>query len=594
MSAYSDQRDAYLNGDYGTTQPVEVEDISLAALAATLQAGFNANHISWNSINWDIFAVGNPNTPPDYSVTRDIDTISVFIPISAVTPPEYIEVTDASGQAVTETVIFDDSGNRITPAQAEALGVIVREDTLELAEGTVLTLDQADGLGVFVTFDSPIPIVDDGGEFILDDNGDLTFSGTETLIQSGVRGRKLDGSLISSEISTDEAKNLGVIIPETGTELVADSGAPLSEADASSMGVTVTFDVPVFELDAYGNPVRIIDSAADLFLAIGGTDDSDHLRNRDYSFPDGNAQERQITGAFMGFAGDDVLYSENVYNPMLMGGKDDDTYILQNLETGNQNVFTQIVESGNDGNDTIISYGNDWAIALDIDGQHLVLSDVGQTDVIVIWDYKVPEAKIENFWFDFDNNGINEHYNFDEFIATLHSRDYWQGSFRSEELGLSRPTLTELTQAVTEAVTLSTQIENYREAGEKTALSIARLYQTALDRTPDEEGLNYWIDRWESEQLSLRLIANEFYLSEEFTSTYGDLDDAGYITQLYANVLDRAPEQSGFDYWTGQLTQEMDRSEVMARFSDSLENKINTEVQLSGLAEDVVAGHWIL
>jgi len=336
------------------------------------------------------------------------------------------------------------------------------------------------------------------------------------------------------------------------------------------------------------------DSAVDLLIAIGGTDGSDHLRNRDYIFDSSNSGgERNITGAFMGFSGDDVLYSANLNNPMLLGGSGDDSYIIESsTTTGN---FTQIVEYGNDANDSVISYENDWSFALDIDSQHLILVDSTQAEMIVFWDYYVPEAKIENFWFDFDKDGLNEQYSHEEFTAKVQAKDFWLGSVAPEALGISRTTLYDLTTAVAGAVTLSEQIEAYRIADFDIARSIAQVYQAAFDREPDTDGLNYWIDQWETVQLSLGDIADGFYNSDEFSSTYGSLSDSDYVTQLYANVLDRTPDEPGAAHWGNVLDAGLGRSYVLERFSESLENQINTELQLNGLSETSPgSGDWVL
>ncbi|OUS09542.1 hypothetical protein A9Q90_03045 [Gammaproteobacteria bacterium 54_18_T64] len=469
----------------GGTSTEDTSVVSLATLGSAIQQAFTSSHIGWNGINWSLFPAiaPHPNLVPDYTITHDLDSISVFVPISAVNPPEFLTEVDQYGRPVTE--------------------------------------DELDELG----------------QVVLDDQGEPV-------------------------------------------------------------------QVPVFVVDEFGNPVRIVDSAADLFLAIGGTDGSDHLRNRDYSFPDGGGEQRQITGAFLGFSGDDVLYSQNLNTPILVGGSGDDSYIIENdydpfrdADQGNifagQGIVTQVVEYGGDDNDSIISYSNEWVWSGDIDGQHLFLSNAEQTNVLIYWNYKVADAKVENFWFDFDQNGLNEHYSYEEFTSTLRDSNGWLGSLQPEVLGISRTTLNDLTQAITEAVTLSDQIESYRLANIDVVLPIARLYQAAFDRTPDLSGLNYWIDQWESVQLSIGQIADGFYISEEFNSTYGNLDDDSYIFQLYANVLDRTPDEVGFDYWVDRLDDGMSRPGVLASFSESLENKINTEVQLSGLAEST-PGNWIL
>jgi len=67
------------------------------------------------------------------------------------------------------------------------------------------------------------------------------------------------------------------------------------------------------------------------------------------------------------------------------------------------------------------------------------------------------------------------------------------------------------------------------------------LYKAAFDRLPDPEDLNYWLGRWEEETLSLSDIADGLYNAVEFSDTYGNLSNTDYITQLYANVLDRHP-----------------------------------------------------
>ncbi|PIE43220.1 MAG: hypothetical protein CSA50_06500 [Gammaproteobacteria bacterium] len=114
-----------------------------------------------------------------------------------------------------------------------------------------------------------------------------------------------------------------------------------------------------------------------------------------------------------------------------------------------------------------------------------------------------------------------------------------------------------------------------RHANKDDVLVIARLYNAAFDRLPDGGGLNYWIDEWES-GVDFQTISRHFYFSEEFRQTYGQLNDVEYIDVLYLNVLDRPPEDAGLDYWVGQLQDGMDRAEVLARFSDSIENIDNT------------------
>jgi hypothetical protein len=103
-----------------------------------------------------------------------------------------------------------------------------------------------------------------------------------------------------------------------------------------------------------------------------------------------------------------------------------------------------------------------------------------------------------------------------------------------------------------------------------------RLYKAALDRTPDAQGLGYWIYSLD-QNVSLKTIAAGFVSSAEFLNKfYGDGSNATFVTALYNNVLDRIPEQSGYNYWVNSLNQGTSRADVLIGFSESPENYANT------------------
>ncbi len=105
-------------------------------------------------------------------------------------------------------------------------------------------------------------------------------------------------------------------------------------------------------------------------------------------------------------------------------------------------------------------------------------------------------------------------------------------------------------------------------------VAIARLYEAGLDRRFDAGGLNFWIDRHEAGQ-SLLQLAGAFLDSTEFTSRFGDDDvmaSAQFATRMYLNVLDRAPDQAGLDFWTKTLNGGASREKVLVDFALSPEN----------------------
>jgi hypothetical protein len=135
------------------------------------------------------------------------------------------------------------------------------------------------------------------------------------------------------------------------------------------------------------------------------------------------------------------------------------------------------------------------------------------------------------------------------------------------------------------------------------AEDVALLYQGALGRSPDPAGLLSWITLANALPASEQAmgayvlsdvsgnyngtlsIAGGFTNSAEFQTKYGSLSDAQFVTQLYANVLDRAPDAGGYATWMGELSAGQTREHVLIGFADSAEaisNAANGFVGQSG------------
>ncbi len=101
-----------------------------------------------------------------------------------------------------------------------------------------------------------------------------------------------------------------------------------------------------------------------------------------------------------------------------------------------------------------------------------------------------------------------------------------------------------------------------------------RLYQAAFDRAPDAGGLGFHISVMEGAGVSLTQVAQGFVDSAEFKSRYGALGNGAFLTQLYQNILHRAPDPAGLAYWQGLLdSSAISRGEALVGFADSPENK---------------------
>ncbi|WP_120994215.1 DUF4214 domain-containing protein [Stutzerimonas urumqiensis] len=120
----------------------------------------------------------------------------------------------------------------------------------------------------------------------------------------------------------------------------------------------------------------------------------------------------------------------------------------------------------------------------------------------------------------------------------------------------------------------------------ETAGSAYRLYQAAFDRTPDTEGLRFWVSVMDR-GTSLMDVSAAFTTSPEYRQLYGAAPtDAEVLTHYYLNVLDRTPDQEGFDYWMTQMQAGLSDAAVLAYFSESPENRLN----VIGAIED---GIWL-
>lgn len=128
-------------------------------------------------------------------------------------------------------------------------------------------------------------------------------------------------------------------------------------------------------------------------------------------------------------------------------------------------------------------------------------------------------------------------------------------------------------------------IENFFGSGEfqGTIAPVARLYFAYFLRIPDYAGLQYWIGQFRN-GVPLGTISQSFATSAEFSSRYGPLNNTQFVTQVYQNVLGRAPDPQGLAYWVGQLNSgAMNRGAVMIGFSESPEYRalIGNEVYVT-------------
>jgi hypothetical protein len=118
-----------------------------------------------------------------------------------------------------------------------------------------------------------------------------------------------------------------------------------------------------------------------------------------------------------------------------------------------------------------------------------------------------------------------------------------------------------------------------------------RLYQAAFDRAPEPWGLGYWIDRLEHGS-TVAQVAYEFTQQAEFDYRYGvNPTNAEFLTHMYENVLNRAPDPDGSAYWMEVLDKNwVTRAQVLEFFSESAENQANV---IGSIQDGVVYTPWV-
>ena len=105
------------------------------------------------------------------------------------------------------------------------------------------------------------------------------------------------------------------------------------------------------------------------------------------------------------------------------------------------------------------------------------------------------------------------------------------------------------------------------------AAQVTRLYDTVLDRRPDDAGLTFWTNALRTGAADLDDLAELFVRSPEFRDRYGDTSNADFVTLLYRNTLNREPDAAGQAFWTDALAGgRADRDDVVLAFSESPEH----------------------
>ena len=104
-----------------------------------------------------------------------------------------------------------------------------------------------------------------------------------------------------------------------------------------------------------------------------------------------------------------------------------------------------------------------------------------------------------------------------------------------------------------------------------------RIYKAAFARSPDLPGLGFWIAQMDG-GVALANVADGFVHSAEYRTLYSDVtSNASLVERYYINILGRAPEKAGLDFWAAVLdNNNATVAQVLAAISESAENVAGT------------------
>lgn len=111
----------------------------------------------------------------------------------------------------------------------------------------------------------------------------------------------------------------------------------------------------------------------------------------------------------------------------------------------------------------------------------------------------------------------------------------------------------------------------YRDINEGATGYVARLYTKMLGRKYEDTGIEYWCKEYLTGKVTIENIAtNGFLHSQEFKNL--NLSNEEFVTRMYQTFLNREPDEAGYKDWVGKLNSgEKTRDELVYGFSLSQE-----------------------
>lgn len=124
--------------------------------------------------------------------------------------------------------------------------------------------------------------------------------------------------------------------------------------------------------------------------------------------------------------------------------------------------------------------------------------------------------------------------------------------------------------------------------------TFSRFYSALFGRTPDNAGLTYWVNDLVNGN-NMPDAAQAFTESTEFQTLYGpSVNNYQFVDLLYQNILHRAADQAGYDYWIAEINQSGNRGGMIVSFANSNEYIGATQEAIDAYLASVSLDGYIL
>ena len=101
---------------------------------------------------------------------------------------------------------------------------------------------------------------------------------------------------------------------------------------------------------------------------------------------------------------------------------------------------------------------------------------------------------------------------------------------------------------------------------------VTRFYFDTFGRVPDPAGLAHWRTQIVQRRMSVAGVAARFYASEEYFDGIGGGTVSSWVTDLYQKLLGRSPDAEGLAWWVERTPTE-GRIQVAAEMYQSMESR---------------------